>query len=495
MKRELKKYNLLMDDGYFWLCMIVVTLLVIVIQGVLYYQGFYSISADESGRTLLAHQWSVGELKEMPIWLPFYTIVVGTFLNIFPDLFWVPRIIATVFGVLSFLSIVWLSHEFFKNKIITILTALLTLFFWPRVILTAVPLSESMYFALIASGCALFARWLLNSGSGWVLFLSAVLFSFATTVRYEGWVFAFSFVCVVFVQVYVVNKNVLRVQRTHMWLSFLLLCIFPAYWIIMHAYVNGDPFGFISGTVDRYLLLHGAVLDKVVKNSLPIQFLAQNTMTLNIIGIFSIAYLWVTYRSIQIWIVLFTISLSIMSIISLSGKGMPSYGFWRIPAVWSMLLIPFTSHFILKVGELIGIYRQPMKWTFIVLVVFVFVGVSSQRVYTVSQNSYFSMHDLAAGRYMQGIIKDNPRAKVLIDTSDWSFLNVKVASQNPGSFDHNSGKDPMIPENSKLTIYNKERLVNDLLLFKNEEYKRFIKNHLHAKELTTFGQWSVFQLK
>lgn len=68
----------------------------------LYQSGFYSISADECGRTMEAYDWfKNGRLGPSP-WLPFYRLVVGLGLMAWPDLFVTPRIVGFLFGLISF---------------------------------------------------------------------------------------------------------------------------------------------------------------------------------------------------------------------------------------------------------------------------------------------------------------------------------------------------------------------------------------------------------
>jgi len=95
------------------------------IQAFLFSKGFYSISADERGRTLHAYKWVIGEDQTGTSRLPFYSIMVGSVLKLWPNLFLAPRLVGSIFGFLSLVSIMWLSHEIFHNKTITFFAAFL----------------------------------------------------------------------------------------------------------------------------------------------------------------------------------------------------------------------------------------------------------------------------------------------------------------------------------------------------------------------------------
>jgi len=112
------------DDNKLFLRKVILYSLIItsLIQILLYSLGYYSFSGDESDRTLLAYSWLIGNMPKGEPWLPFHTIINGIFLKYFLNLFWVPRIVGSVFGLLSVSAIIWLSHILIKDRLVTIIS-------------------------------------------------------------------------------------------------------------------------------------------------------------------------------------------------------------------------------------------------------------------------------------------------------------------------------------------------------------------------------------
>ncbi|MEJ2618538.1 MAG: YfcE family phosphodiesterase [Ignavibacteriaceae bacterium] len=235
------------DKLFLWKVIFFSLTITIVIQALLYLQGYYSFSGDESDRTLLAYSWLIGKMPKGEPWLPFHTIINGIFLKYFFNLFWMPRIVGSIFSLLSVTAIIWFSQVILKDRNVTIITAILAVFFPPFVILRAVPLSEVMYFFFIIGGASCLFKWLETSKSVDLIF-TALLFAFAGSVRYEGWIFSGSFIIFLLVEYY--TRKEIRLKLI-VFLSFIVLS-FPVFWIFKNLLETGNPLEFIVSSSERY---------------------------------------------------------------------------------------------------------------------------------------------------------------------------------------------------------------------------------------------------
>jgi len=460
-----------------------------------YSRGFYSVSADESARTLDAYHWALGETPALGSWLPFHTWITGSALRLWPDLFWTPRIVSFIFGVLVVCSIAWLSHELFQSSHITVLSGLLGCLFPPRVVLSAVPLAEIMFIFLIVAGSAAFAHWLRANQARHAL-LSLLCFALASTVRYEGWIFAGVLLSHI---VYAFFKGSRKLEKGTVLGAFVVLSTFPIYWIGLYGIETGNPLGFMTSTTDRYVLRFGNSLATLVSVNVLTQFIYQNLITLNILGILSLACLSLRNSHTRSWSSVPAIALVLMSGVSLAGKALPSHSFWRIPAVWSILLLPFTAHFALRFsGDLLK--RGKWKNVLAVPAVLLLVGMFLVQTQKSTQTSGFTVDDLHAGQYIDEIANTRSGSgtlRVLVDSSSWAYLNVEVASQHPDIFVTNSGGDPLQPQKAVISETEIDRASlmasgAELLLFSKQEYKDILERDGESTKLKDFGSWSLY---
>jgi hypothetical protein len=237
-----------------------------------------------------------------------------------------------------------------------------------------------------------------------------------------------------------------------------------------------------------------------------VQFLIQNALSLNILGFAALAGLARTHRRVRALTWVSGGALLLMSVLSILGKGLPSHNFWRIPAVWSALLVPFTAWWIAGLARRPP-PRQPLPRPrrldrraagalALVLLAFSFQSVR------MTERSRFSREDRQAGQYLAAQLGAGaPAARILIDSSDWSYLNVVVASQHPDAFECNSGPDPnrpLEPVVSPRTPPDPSRLAaRDIrfLAVKAAPLKDEVGRLPGAARLRDFGDWTIYELR
>lgn len=464
----------------------------------LFSKGLYAISADENGRTLEAFRWSFTKIMRPRVWLPFYRVVIDSALRIWPDLFLTPRIITMIFGVFSYSSLCWLSYELFRSREVTVITAVLAIVFPQLAILSVVPLSEIMFFFMIIMGCAFLMRWV-HSNNRASLFYSCLFFSLGNTVRYEAWIFSGCFIIFLFVDLFI-RKN--RVQFKDFIISVSILLIFPVCWVILFGLQTGNPIGFIGSTVGSYMSDSSGADKLLLKRSVFWQFVKQNCKSLNIFGLIALIYLIVISKGIRKWIVVPAAAFIIMSVMSIVGKTLPSHNYWRIPAAWSILLVPFTAYWIFGQKDFFTKLKIGWRYVFICLVALIFFVQFFVQTNKLRRINAFSQNELLAGRYIREELSkstDLSNCKVMIGQNDWDFSNIVIASNYPGSFVYDkggygpSGKAFVNPE-VELDLKDLRLMGVKYLVFEEKNKKVFLDSNPYLLRIQDFGGWAVYML-
>lgn len=471
---------------------IVFTLSALILQILLYLKGFYSVSADESGRTLLAFHWLNGTEPPGEPWLPFHKVITALALKIYPNLFLAPRISGAIFSLLSIAVFVYYSHEVFRNRQITLLASLIGLLFPPFVIIRAVPLAESIYIFFIVAGSLFFLKYL-KSEKNLYLTSASCMFAFSSSVRYEGWLFT---LCLLF---YMLLKHK-RISREIIVINSLLLAAFPLYWIIANYIDYGNLFYFVYSTSEGYKLHHDTFM-MLLKYNLVTQFLYQNIIYLNAGAVISVIFMILIKKEIRVFILfLFSVFL-LLACLSFAEIGMPSHAFWRIPLSWSILLIPFSIHFIIKFSEFLSDYFKKKKKFFIIGISAVIIIYFLFQVNRLSSRSMFTADEKNTGEYIAENCAGEKADKILIDSSGWEYLNIIVASNQPYLFIPNAGDNPALPGKplvspvSKLNAEVLKEMKIKCLVFERDDYKNYLDKNDHVRLEKKFGIWKIYSVR
>ena len=492
--------RILNDKKYFNLTLLFIVLFSVVLNIILYYAGFYSISADESGRTIHAYKWIKGNYEGIPTWLPFHTIVMGLGLKIFPDLFFTPRIIISIFGVLAFASFIWLTHELFKDRYITLLSGVIALFFPSRVILSSVPLSESIFFFFVFTGIAFFTRWL-NSNKNHLLFLSALAFAFSSSVRYEGWLFSAS---LVFVLIFFKWLKTEEVKTKTIIITCLIGLIFPVYWFIYQSGGADNPFHFFYDVNKNFERALGTSFFSILKHNYLTRFIHHNLIYLCFPGVIASFYLFLRNGKIRKWMSLILISFIPLILISFTGRGIPTHNIWRIPELWNILLIPFTAYFIKNLDSFEIKYLKNLRKGAVPLIIIVMLIYYSFHIFRyIDDEHHFSKEEFRVGRYLeQNLIEAEPNSKILIEIPDWSYLHIVAASNHPENFIKSSEggdprliRDPSITDSSRIDLAELTDKNIGFILVKSQELENKIQHNPFFKEIKKFKEWILYEIR
>ncbi|HVN48558.1 MAG TPA: glycosyltransferase family 39 protein [Bacteroidota bacterium] len=468
-------------------------LLALTLQLGLLLNGFYGISADESGRTLDAYTWLKTGTPYSDVWLPFHRIVVAVGLFLWNDTILVPRIISFVFGCVVLLAIILMAHELFHNHRVTMVTAFLAALFPPRIILSVVPLTEIEFIAFILVGLIAYIRWL-QSKKPWQLVATSACIGIGTTIRYEAWIIA-----VVFALLLLTKREYRTLVFTHSIFGSVLLfliAIFPLYWTAIKFQETHRILSFASSHADRYQRVFHIDTMKIIWHNPVTQFVYQNGLSLNLIGMLSIVPCFRFDRQKRAYLLLPIIALFIFALVLLTGAGFTTHNPWRISVLWGCLLLPFTAYWMVQYIAHHETSNIVKRYGVLMLVGVAFLV----QLLWLSRAPEFTSSDYEAGKILKKELQQSSQGKILLETPDWNFVNVLVAAGVPDSVIFNTGFDPYEPAGAVLSTKNVvdvERLTRlriHLLVFRSP----LLFSQAQARRVTQLyhtPRWTVYKVQ
>ncbi len=463
---------------------LVISVITVIISYFVISTGFYSISADESTRTLMAYQWFKNGVIENTSWLPLHFIILGFGFYLLQDLFLLPRIISILFGLFTIAAAGALTFTLFRNKTSTIIAMILCAFLPQKFILSIIPLPEIIYIFFITWGAYFLYKYLI-SGAIKPLLLTSLLWSIAALLRYESWFFLFSLSIFLLIRLF-------RDKRKPGPLVIVILVnsLIPFLWILYNLIQTGNGLYFLKEPSLEFSSVYNAgYVD--LKDANPLyQFFDQNLLSLNLLGICGL-YFVRHNKPVLKWTIITYLPLFILSIISLTGKTLPAHNFWRIPAVWSILLIPFTALTVSSIKSFTQKSRIIIQSSIVLLLVFQFSLNTFSFIKLNTRRYTFNEGDMTAGKYFVNYIKDRNynNSRILIETlPSYEHFNITLASQEPFRFIY-SEKDKLKPVKS-------EKYVNipiDYYLVKSYSKVRELKRSHQMKAILHYNNWTLFQ--
>jgi len=424
------------------------------------------------------------------MWLPFHRVMVGSALAMFPDLFLAPRMVTFVFGLATLATLTWLAHELFRDRRITNATALLGAVFMPRVVLSLAPLSDVPFGCVILAAMAALVRWM-RTPTRARLVLASLVFALSETIRYEGWGFAASFAVVVLAHRWSAPE---RVSRTDVALCAIIVSAFPSLWMGIDILHSGTPLA----SVDKNGTPFADWLTVLRKNPLT-EFLVINGLTMNVIGLLSLAAHARREPRIRSFLFVAAIPLLCVATILLFAKRAQSGPSWRMIVVWSLLLLPFTVEAVIRLRHQLPRFGRA-------LTAVVFGGLcllsllATHRMY---QQSRWAIPPITRGigRDLNAVLATYPAGtRVLIDSSTYSYLNLLVSSQRPDLFIRNSApereNDPsaIVSSDRPLPLAELERRNIRLLVFRTPALREILDRQTALRRLTDYGEWAVYEV-
>ena len=174
-----------------------------------------------------------------------------------------------------------------------------------------------------------------------------------------------------------------------------------------------------------------------------------------------------------------------------------SHNQWRVAMIWTLLLIPFTAYFLFYLFNKASDSKH-YKIVFIILIFFTVYACTSQ-IIKYSSFSYLTKDDLKIGKFTQHLIKTIGKSKIYVvrtTTDRWKYLNVLVASQNPGVFITTLDKsESLIRDTLKLDpVYLSNLKMKNVCYILFPAYIRIANKESNVSEIIHNNSWTFYKL-
>lgn len=352
-----------------------------------------------------------------------------------------------------------------------------------------------MFMFFVVLGMVFWAKWLAHYRRHDLL-LSSCVFMVSNTLRYEGWLFSAALLLSA-AFIYWRSSNPSGSLKTLAAVA-LLLFWFPSVWCLVHYAESGNLFGFFSHVSREGQTIYGDSLRKLIRHNPFIEFLRENGLTLNFLGIIPLTVLSVTNSRVRRWVFVPCSTILVFSAMAFFFHTVQSGPTWRIIGAWSILLLPFTAFGALLIGN----HRRWLLWAFTIL----FCSLSLMHALSYRQKYLhaFPRQVQQAGEYLNSRLvlhRGEHLDRVLIESLDFSYLNLVVAAQQPDAFVLNTGTPSLgargresflkLDEGCQAELIGAEGI--RFLVFKSEDHKLFLRDCVSFSEVAQFGEWSIFE--
>jgi len=456
----------------------------------LYFDGFYAISWDESGRVLDTYNW----LKHRfffsdASWLPGYRVLVGSALALHYDLFLTPRVVTYVCGLVVIFGVGWLTHELFHCRPLTWTAIAYGTLFPQRIALGLAPLSSIIFTALIVLAFSLLAGGLGRASRRW-LYLSSILFAIAGTVRVEGWFFSlFLWVGLIVIA----RKGRIHLAAGDIMKLALILGTFPAVWIWTGLYRSGQ-----LAILENSGLWPFTPAELILKNPI-VEFVSINLPCLNLIGLISAIRLFRQREDPRFVLTLAGLSLVIIGVALWLAGQVQTGPSWRMTTVWGTLLIPFAAHTSWNAGNVFSQPRMVRAARFAAIALICSASLHQLLSIRSASQWAFTASDRHAGQYMERLLDAGP-GSVLIESFNYYYLPMVTAAQHPDRFIRNSRPEDRDDTGAKIAAGRDidwpalRQLGIRYLVFRQEAIRQRLAASGKVVKIAGFGPWSVYEI-
>ena len=421
-----------------------IVLAALVAQLGLFDAGLYRLTSDESARILTAWHLSSSNALEPFLWPPFYKLAVGTALKLYPNIFLTPRILVCGAGLLTLLSLVWLTTALFKDRRISVLAAILASLAPHRLLFSVVPLSDIYYFLFAITAAALTARWLRSERVRLLLGACGCLL-LAESVRFEAGLLAIAH------ETLLLYRSLIRrdLPFVTLCLSSCILFIFPILWAL-NSYLWYGSLSNINVASEQFIGEFGRNYAYAIKWS-PLRFFIQDIIwnPLTLLGLAAIVWLSSRDRAILLWALVFGVPLLVFSLYSVLTFSIPTAATWRISGVWTLMMLPFDAFVMLRIGTILArSIRIPYPgWAVLLLLAVLPMSVRSLWYVRdgLRNNETRQAHqERKIDAYLDLQLASAPASRVLIDSSsNLDYLDLLAFSRFPDRLILTAAGDPV----------------------------------------------------
>ena len=433
-----------MTQRRYVLCLALIVLAALALQLGLFSAGLYRITSDESARILTAWDLSWSNALEPFLWPPFYKLFVGGAMKLFPSIFFTPRVLVEITGLLCLLSLAWLATELFGDRRIALITAILALLAPQRLVFSVAPLSDIYYFTMVIAAAAATARWL-RTGRAAPLLLGCGFLLLAETVRFESGLFA------VFFEMLLLYRGL--VARTlplpTLVAASLILFAFPPLWAL-NSLVWYGTLRNLSVAAQQFTGEFGRNSFYAIKWS-PLRFFVQDMLwnPLTFAGLLAVAWLSLRERAIRVWTLLFGVPLVVFSLVCIITFSIPTAATWRTSGVWTLMMTPFDALIALRIGQFLWSAGGAARIAAPILLVLAILPMGVRSAWYardgMHNNSTHHLHqERALDTWLDKRLAADPGAVAVIDSStNLDYLDVLAFSRFPSRLIPTGSGDPV----------------------------------------------------
>lgn len=318
----------------------------LLLQAGLTLAGFHRIDADESARSLMAWELSWANALEPWIWPPFYKIVVGLWLQAWPDLFLAPRVLAAAAGIALPLVLAALASALFRTPVTTVATVALAALLPDRLVFSTVPLSDIYYFLAMTGAALLLLRWLRDDAPA-ALLSGCLLVAVAQTVRYEA-LFIGLVIGAVLTWMWLAERRL----AFGTWIAAgLLLGAFPLLWMV-NSWLWYGSLDNLAITSQQFIGVHGRDYALALRE-LPLTQMARSLLVnpLLLLGLGLLLRCAWRDAALRRWALMLWLPLPVISAALLATLSITQVASWRQASLWILLLLPFQAQALVAIAE------------------------------------------------------------------------------------------------------------------------------------------------
>ncbi len=307
--------------------------------------GLFRVTSDESARILVASSLTRANAFEPFLWPPFYKVVVGLSLKLYPSLFVTPRLLVGTAGLLSLLALAGLATQLFQDRRVSLITAALAVVAPHRLIFSIVPLSDIYYFLCMIATAMWTAQWIRTRGTTPLLLACGSLL-LAESVRFETGLFA-AFVELLLLYHWAIRRDL---GFAVLAAASFLLFIFPVLWVL-NCYLWYGSLSNLGITSQQFIGVYGRNTWFAIKWS-PLRYFIQDMLwnPLTLPGLALLGWLSLRDATIRVWGLLFGLPLLALSLFMIATLSIPMAATWRTSGFWTLIILPFDAWILLRIA-------------------------------------------------------------------------------------------------------------------------------------------------
>jgi hypothetical protein len=475
----------------------------VLLQILLYENGFESLSADEFGRIVRAAHWTQNpHLIWHGPWLPFHTYLFGTALRIFWDLLYVPRMIAVLFGLVSIVLMYFFASRIFKNTKVGLIGALLLAVNPAHIWLSSVPLTEIIYTTLILAVMLLFINYL-RTGRLVSLILSTLLLSITNGFRFEAWMFTvvYSLYLGYLLICELVSKESSLKQVVFILGAAVLPWIFPIVWIGSDFLHTRQMLHFMFSVKSYKLKWYGETRSYFRYWQ---TFISLDSFT-TIAGVIGLVYSTFKYWKSEIirYVVLMVVIPFLIFVGTHAGQIEPLANYIRYLALFQFLLIPFAAILLLDLTKKI-IHTRKYQTYFIALLL---IAYSITQIHAALNFQFYPGKDPSSQGLLPGlqlkalreVNADLAQRPILLELRYWEYLAFHVGANDISTILYDRKLD-FLNHKSKSHISEDMGAVRNciarhnigMIVVKSPELKELIRSKLQLESIEELNEYAFF---